>query len=392
MIKKTLLVTLDFPPHLGGVASFYYNVCKRLPPDKIVVLAPDGKGADDFDHREHFPIIRKKLLNQFPQSWPRGLAGILKLAATVRWVSLIRGISQVVKNHHIELMIAGQVLPIGTLALIYYQRRKIPYIIFAHGLDILLPQNYLRKTVILKKILSRAKAIIANSHFTKDEIIKLGVKAEKIIVINPCPDNTPAMLSEWKAQELREEHELIGKKILLTVGRLVERKGHDLVIKALPEIIKSVPNLIYLIVGDGPNRKNLEHLVNENSLRDYVKFIGVASEKELACFYHLGNVFVMPARQLQNGDVEGFGMVYLEANSFGKPVIGGKSGGVTEAIIDGQTGLLVNPDNVNELIKAVIKLLTDMALAERLGLQGLERVTKDFDWQTQVEKIKEILK
>ncbi|MFA6254558.1 MAG: glycosyltransferase family 4 protein [Patescibacteria group bacterium] len=417
-IKKTLLVTLDFPPRLGGVATFYYNVCKNLPPNKIVVLAPEQIGAEGFDQKQNFTIIRdktvvlppveigtegfdqkqdftiirKKLLNRFPETFPKGICGIIKITATIRWLSIIKHLAQTIKNHQIELIQVGQILPLGTLALIYKKRKNIPYIVYAHGLDITLPQKFMRKKTLLKKIIANAQNIVANSYWTKDELIKLGAEKEKVIVVHPGPNLKTEQASEWKMAEITEEHELKGKKILLTVGRLVERKGHDMVIKALPKIIKAVPNVVYLIVGGGPNRKKLEELVNQNNLGDYVKFVGSVTQNDLASFYQIGDVFIMPARRLPNGDVEGFGIVYLEANLFGKPVIGGKSGGVPEAVLDGQTGILVNPTDTEEIAQAAIKLLTDQAYAERLGLQGLQRVEEEFDWHSQTERIKAILK
>ena len=390
-IKKSLLVTLDFPPNLGGVAAYYYQVCKNLPANKIVVLAPKQEGDQAFDREQNFTIIRKKLLNYFPQKMPKGLGGILKIAASVKWLSIIKHLSPIVKNHKIELIQAGQVLPLGTLALFYQRRRKLPYIFYAHGLDLTLPQKFMRKKTLLKKIIAGAAAIVANSYFTKDELLKLGATPEKIKVIYPCPNLPAQPASDQKIKEISANHHLTDKKILLTVGRLIERKGHDSVIKALPAIIKKVPTVVYLIVGSGPEEKRLKKLVNQHRLGDYVKFLGAVSPHDLVAFYQLCDVFIMPARQLANGDVEGFGIVYLEANQFAKPVIGGRSGGVAEAVIDGQTGILVDPIDVNEIAQAAIKLLTDTAYAAKLGTQGLERVTEKFDWPTQVEKIKEIL-
>ena len=249
----------------------------------------------------------------------------------------------------------------------------------------------MRKKTLLKKIIAGAKAIIANSHWTEDELIKLGAEPKKITVVHPCPNLRPEQTSEWKVEEIFQDYQLKDKKILLTVGRLVERKGHDMVIKTLPQIIKTLPNVIYLVVGSGPYKKNLEKLVNQSRLGDYVKFINAVDQSDLAAFYQICDVFIMPARELPNGDVEGFGIVYLEANLFGKPVIGGRSGGVPEAIIDGKTGILVNPTDAFDIAQATIKLLTDSAYAERLGIQGLQRVAENFDWAAQTEKIKAIL-
>ncbi len=391
-MKKSLLVTLDFPPNLGGVATYYYNICKNLPGDKIVVLAPNQKNDSSFDKEQNFPIIRKKLLGKFPQKTsPKNLLGILKIASTLKWISIIKHFKAVADQHKIEIIQAGQILPIGTLALWYKKMKNIPFIFYAHGLDITLPQKFMRKKKILKKIIKEAKAIVANSHFTKDELVKLGADSDKIKVIYPCPGVKPSEAPEWKIREIREEYGLKNKKIILTVGRLVERKGHDMVIKSLPKIIKKIPDAAYLIVGTGPYEDNLKKLANQLALREYIIFAGKASQNDLSVLFQIADVFIMPARRLINGDVEGFGIVYLEANLFGKPVIGGKSGGVPEAIIDGKTGLLVDPLNVDQIAEAALKILTDKPYAQKLGMQGMERVLENFNWETQAQKIKEIL-
>ncbi|MBI3290942.1 glycosyltransferase family 4 protein [Candidatus Falkowbacteria bacterium] len=391
-IKKSLLVTLAFPPQVGGEQAFYYNVCKNLPPDKIVVLAPQHKNAEEFDRRQNFTIIRKNLLNLFPENSPKNLSGLLKVAGSVRWMSLIKDFNLIAKSHGVELIQAGQILPIGTLALLHKKRKKTPYIFYAHGLDITLPQNFRRKKILLKKIIAEAFAIVANSHFTKDELVKLGAEPGKILVVHPCPNLIGQEPSEYEKEEIIKNHNLTCKKIILTVGRLVERKGHDMVIKSLPKIIKALPEVVYLIVGDGPDRPRLAQLVNRLNLKNYVKFIGPVSAKNLPAYFDLADVFIMPSRQLPNGDVEGFGIVFIEANLFGKPVIGGRSGGVPEAVINGKTGLLVNPHDVEDIAEKTITLLTNQALAAKLGLQGLERAAEEFNWQDQTEKIKEILK
>ena len=391
-IKKSLLVTLEFPPNnVGGVAAFYYNVCKNLPPDKIVVLAPDHPQADEFDSQQNFTIIRKKLLNQFPQKMPRGFIGGLKIATTVRWLSIIKHLKQVVKSHNIQLIQVGQVLPLGTLALMYKKQKNIPYIFYAHGLDILLPQKFMRKKTLLKKIITGANAIVANSHFTKGELLKLGATPNQVVVVHPGPNLEQQEVPGSKLKKIIDSDQLKDRKVLLTVGRLVKRKSHDLVIKALPQIIKQVPNVIYLIIGEGPNKKSLVDLTHQLRLGNYVRFLGQVSTADLPAYYQTCNVFIMPSRQIDGWDVEGFGIVFLEANLFGRPVIGGRSGGISEAVIDGQTGLLVDPTDQDQTAKVAIKLLTDTAYAERLGLQGLERTINEFNWATQTEKIKQIL-
>lgn len=386
VIKKSLLITLDFPPYYGGVATYYHHICENLPSDKIVVVAPEHPEAAKFDQAQRYNILRKNLAN--PSKVPK----LLKIFNTLKWMSSIKFVAEVIKNHDIELLQVGQILPLGTVALALKAKYKIPYIFYAHGLDITLPQGIYRKKKLMRKIITNASGIVTNSNFTKDELVKLGANSEKIIVVYPCPNLEPEQISEWMIKELKSTYELNDKKIILTVGRLVQRKGHDMVIKALPDILKRVPEAIYVIVGDGPYRKKLERMVGDMKLGDHVKFIGAIPDNRLEAFYEMCDVFVMPCRQLKNGDVEGFGITFLEANSFGKSVIGGRSGGVPEAILDNRTGILVDPLDEAEIANETIKLLQNKALAERLGIQGLERISEFFDWNFQTAKIKEILK
>jgi len=385
-MNKALLVTLDFPPNHGGVAAYYGNVCGHLPPDQIVVLAPDGKGSEYFDARLNFPIIRSRALADLvPQ---RGVWRRLKARCSLG--SLYREICRVSRGHQISVLHIGQVFPLGKVALALKQRQNIPYIFYAHGLDITGPQRFRRRLFLLKKIIAGADKIIANSYFTHDELVKLGADPKRILVVYPCPNLSGESVPDDLLAAFLAGHALTDKKILLTVGRLVKRKGHDAVIKALPAVIKRVPDVFYAIVGSGPETAALAALVNEKKLGRYVKFFGNVPAQDLPFFYQACRAFIMPARRLSDGDVEGFGTVYLEANAYGKPVIGGKSGGVPEAVLDGRTGLLVNPEKIEEIANAAVKLLNDSAYAQRLGLQGMDRVLEEFNWQLQADKIKAI--
>jgi phosphatidylinositol alpha-1,6-mannosyltransferase len=189
---------------------------------------------------------------------------------------------------------------------------------------------------------------------------------------------------------------LTGKKILLTVGNLVARKGHDMVLKALPEVIKHTRNIGYIITGKGPQYNHLQQLVRIHQLQQYVKFMPQITHHELHKLYRACDIFIMPTRTLKNKqgqptDVEGFGIVFVEANLYAKPVIGGDSGGVPEAIKNGFSGLTVNSEDSATIAKAIIKLLTDDPLAKRLGQQGRERALEKFDWHKESKKLIKIL-
>ncbi len=178
----------------------------------------------------------------------------------------------------------------------------------------------------------------------------------------------------------------------LSVGNLVARKGHDMVIRGLRRLRQTVPEATYLIVGHGSYRVQLENLAKGLEVRDRVIFAGLAAE-ELPNIYAISDVFVMPSReQLEECDVEGFGLVFLEASACAKPVVGGRSGGIPDAIVDGVTGLLVNPHDPEDIANALARLLTNNHLAIRLGQQGRSWVIKYFSWGRVADRVEGILR
>lgn len=370
-MDKSLLVTLEYPPQKGGIASYLFNLYSRLPHDKIFVLAPNHKNARAHDAQMGYRIIRARLLTRF--FWPR-------------WLFLYFRVKALVKAHKIKALHLSHVLPIGYIALRLKEKYKICYVVYCHGLDILKAQQKPRKKKWLKKILKNADGIVANSEYTKGLLINLGIDESKVLVVYPCPNIKPPDQTV-ETYHITARYGLSDKKILLTVGRLVKRKGVDKVIQALPELYEKFKNIMYVVVGDGPELENLAKMVQENNLQNVVRFVGEVSDIELIKFYKISDMFIMPARQI-DFDVEGFGIVYLEANLFGLPVIGGQSGGVPEAIIDGYTGLLVNPDDVNSIRQAAQNLLQDPEWAKTLGQQGRIRVMRDFQWRREVQKLR----
>ena len=242
--------------------------------------------------------------------------------------------------------------------------------------------------------MQQADRVIAISEFTANLLQTAGVVPDRIEIVYPgCDVNYFRPLPS--RMDLRQEllGSRYGDRVILTVGNLVARKGHDMVIRALPRVCQRLPDTTYLIVGDGPYRSQLETLAVEMGVRDRVIFAGKIPNQDLVPIYALCDVFAMPSRdQSEQCDVEGFGVVFLEANACGKPVIGGRSGGIPEAVQDGLTGLLVDPHDPEDMAKAITRLLTDSELSARLGQQGRMRVARDFTWGrvgTQVQGILE---
>ena len=202
--------------------------------------------------------------------------------------------------------------------------------------------------------------------------------SRKIIVILDGTDPTvfkPGLETKF----LEKRHNTNGKYIMLTVGHLEKRKGHDNVIKALSRIRETIPDIVYVIIGRCPMKKDLIELVNDLGLNKNVQFTGFVPYPELPYYYNLCDVFIMPSRN-ENDDIEGYGLVYVEANSCQKPTIGGDSGGVYDAIIDGQTGLLVNPNDIQDIASKIVYLKNNRNISTQLGIHGRQRVIKELNY------------
>lgn len=373
-MKKLLITTIEFPPQKGGIANYLAGLAGALPADKAVVLASKSYGAENFDSHQSYKIYRKNLFSKF--IWPK-------------WLPLLFNLWRTARREKAEAILVGQVLPVGTAAMILNKFLRLPYFVSCHGMDILTVAENPRKKNLMNKILEQASGVIANSEFTKNKLIKLGVLENKIVVIYPCVAKKDGIAPD-KILEIKNRLGLADKKIILTVGRLVARKGQDKVIEAMPKILEKIPNAIYVVVGDGPEREKLQASSFKLQSDDNVLFTGEISEEKKSAFYQLCDLFIMIPRQI-GADVEGFGTVYLEANQFEKPVVAGRSGGVAEAVVDGVTGLIVDPENVNQIAGAVIKILSDENLAKNFGEQGRERVEKEFGWEVWVVKLEKII-
>ncbi|MBL4890037.1 MAG: glycosyltransferase family 4 protein [Candidatus Lindowbacteria bacterium] len=223
----------------------------------------------------------------------------------------------------------------------------------------------------MKKVFKLSAAVVACSERTKNVAIDFGANAANSHVLFTI---NLANLGPIQKDIARKKINLNDGKILLTVGRLVERKGHDMVLKSLPKIIKKFPNVKYIIGGEGPYKHRLQELIQELDLNKSVIFLGHISDDELPYYYSAADIFISPNRELPSGEIEGLGIVFLEAAACGTTSIAGKSGGTESAVIHKKTGLLVDPHNVNEITTAMTSLLDDCKLRETMEEAGLKRV------------------
>ncbi|MFH1597688.1 MAG: glycosyltransferase family 4 protein [Patescibacteria group bacterium] len=375
-MKKTLLITLEFAPFFGGVGRYLYNMAKHLPPQSIFIMTPPHADSAKFDQKQYFSTTRTTLISNNPFLWPK-------------WIFSYGKVKRFVKEKKIEHLLVSHVLPIGTVAWMLKRRKGITYSVVCHGTDVLSAQSKPGKRRLMLRIFNNAEKIITNSQYTLDLIKNLGDYSNKLLVITPATDILERS-KDNNQEEIRNKYDLHDKKILLTVGRLVARKGHDIVIKALKQAAESIPDLVYLIIGKGPEEAKLKRLVGQLGLNDKVIFAGAVPDRQLPSFYQLCHLFISVGRQ-QDCAIEGFGIVFLEANAFCKPVIAGDSGGVKEAVVQGETGFLVDPQDQQAISKHIIQLLQNRQLAHDMGAKGKERVINEFSWLDRAKKLSTIL-
>lgn len=332
---------------IGGVANYYYNLFGKWPEtEKIHIL-------DNSD---------KKLIDPF--FWP------------FKWLPSIWNVKKEAKRNKIDHIFVGQILPLGIAAFLVKKISSLKYSVFIHGMDYSFAQRTKRKKYLSNLILSSASNIICSNAFVADLISKDDPKLlAKIIIANPGV-SAPSALENFKLDDFAPN--LTNKKYILTIARLVKRKGIDNMIMAMEKILPKHDDVVYLIAGTGPDEEYLKGMAA--NLKDKIIFLGQISDAQKWFLLSRCDIFAMPSRNIQ-GDFEGFGIVYLEANLFGKPVIAGNEGGEYDAVKNGYSGLLVDPRNIDQIADAAGKLLLDHDLCGKLGANGKKRALEKFNWE-----------
>ena len=366
---RLLLISQDFPPDIGGTQTYAYELARRLAGrcEDFAVIAPALPGAEAVDATLPCEVVRVPTThNGFGfEVWKH----VLKMTRR-------RGFEAAL---HVQWSSAPSTIfaarPLGGPRHIF---------VAAHGRELLLDPLVGKR--VLRALYHRARAYVMRhadalfpvSAYTRRLLLERGVPPDRITVIHNGAD--PDQFYPADAQDLRDELGLDHQKVILTVSRLVQRKGIDTVLRALPQVAHHIPDVRYLIGGNGPDRERLEALSRDLKLTDRVHFVGAIPHEDLHRYYNACDVFVMPSRE-DRPYVEGFGIAFLEANACGKPVVGARTGGIPDAVRHGETGLLVEPDDEAGLADALLRLLCDPPLATRLGRNGRRRVREEASWQ-----------
>jgi phosphatidylinositol alpha-1,6-mannosyltransferase len=366
-VPRTLLVTNDYPPRVGGIQRTLEALVRCLPPDRVAVLCPNAEGGEAFDEAAPYVVYRQ----------PEGFLWPLPVVR--------RRLHEAVGSFGAEVVLFGAVYP---LALLGPSLAEIgtPYLAAAHGFEYWLsiaPGTH----ALVRRATSRAARVPVMCSTFIARVVRTAVPDDvPVSVMYPGAD-LEAFRPDLPYEDLTELHGVADRPLIVCVSRLVARKGQDVLIRAMPQIRRDVPDASLLIVGEGPDRDRLARLAAD-APDGSVAFAGQVSEGDLPRYYRAGNVFAMPCRSRLGGlEVEGWGNVFLEAAACARPVVVGDSGGARESLVPGETGLLVNGSDVAEVADAVGSLLADPQRADAMGRAGRERVERAFGWSRAAEQL-----
>ncbi|MQA16379.1 MAG: glycosyltransferase [Pseudonocardiaceae bacterium] len=368
-MRRTLLVSNDFPPRPGGIQAYLHELARRLPADRLAVYAPDWPGSAGFDARLPFPVYRHP--------------GRLMLPGP----DVGRRAARIAREHGCEVVWFGAAAPLALLATRLRRAGVARVVASTHGHEVGWSMVPVARRA-LRRIGHDTDLVTAVSRYTRRRIsAAFGPQA----VLEPLPPGVDA--AEFRPDaaardELRRRYGLGGAPVVVCVSRLVPRKGQDVLVRALPQIRRSVPGAVLLLVGGGPYRDALRRLAARCGVAGAVVHAGAVAWRDLPAHYAAGDVFAMPCRTRGGGlDVEGLGIVFLEAAATGLPVVAGDSGGAPETVRAGRTGFVVDGREVAAVARGVAALLADPDRAALMGAAGRAWMQQDWDWARRAERM-----
>lgn len=368
----TLVLTNDFGPRTGGIQTFLHGLVGRLPRGSVIVYTSHQGDTKEYD---------QWWLDTYGVHVLRDRAKLLLPTPRVLW-----NVRRLIKSHEPENLVFGAAAPLAIAAKFFRTDRVIA---LTHGHEIwwakVPPLN-----VFMRLIGNSVDHLTYLGDFTKNGISKALSENGKAKLIQIAPGIDTEKFQPIDARDLRTELGIAHKDVIVSVGRLVPRKGHDTLIRAMPEILRELPNAHVLLVGSGSYLGTLKSLVSERKLEDHVTFAGRVPDEDLVRYLCAGDIFAMPSRTRHAGlEVEGLGIAYLEASACGIPVLAGNSGGAPDAVHNGVTGLVVDGFNVNEVALGVIKLLSGDRHA--MGSAGRQWAVTNWDWTIWADRFTALL-
>ncbi len=372
-MTKTLLVTNDFPPRPGGIQQFVHNLAVRQPAGSVVVYCSQWRGSAEFDAVQPFPVIREDTSVLLPTPH------VARRAATIA------------RDHGCDTAWFGAAAPLALLADGLRRRAGITWAVAqTHGHEVgwaALPGG----RAALKRIARGVDVVTYLSEYQRVRLAPLMDGRAAMRHLAPGVD-VDKFRPDIDGATVRERYGLGTRPVVVCVSRLVPRKGQDTLIRAFPDVVGQLPDAMLLIVSGGPYRDKLKALARDSGVGEHIVFTGSVPYDELPTYYAAGDVYAMPCRTRGKVlDVEGLGIVYLEASASGKPVVAGDSGGAPDAVLDGETGYVVGGRDVVTLAKRLVELLDDRGLAARMGAAGRAWAEAEWRWDLQAARMTELL-
>jgi phosphatidylinositol alpha-1,6-mannosyltransferase len=366
--KNILVITNDFGPRTGGIETFVIGLLERIVDCKVIVFTSQQGDTSEYD---------QQWLKKFGVQVIRDRSKILLPS-----VRVAKRAKEIAQSHNVEVLVFGAAAPLALMAPRLRKAGIKKIIALTHGHEVwwarIFPFN-----LAMRRIGNSVNHLTYLGEFTRQAISRSQSQKsiDSMVKIAPGID-TSHFSPQADAIHRRTELGLEGKKIIVSVGRLVHRKGQDKLIEAFPTIVREIPNAHLLIVGEGPYRADLEKLVERLSLKENVTFVGRIFYDDLPSYLSASDVFVMPSRSRFFGlEVEGLGIVYLEASACAIPVVAGISGGAPDAVQEGITGLCVDGTNAAQIAEAVIHICSDSKRAAKMGLAGRNWVIEQWRWE-----------
>ena len=377
-MEKILCVTNDFGPRAGGIETFIIGLIERLPKGSVIVYTSAQDKSEPYD---------QQWLDGYGVEVIRDKARILLPTPGVAYC-----VSALIKDRGIKTAFFGAAAPLGLLAPVLRRAGVTKIIALTHGHEVWWSKVW-PFTWAMKSIARNVDHLTYLGEFTRQAISRTINSSAQNAMVKIAPGIDTDHFAPTDSSELTSELGLTDKKVIVSVGRLVHRKGQDVLIEAMPHLLKEIPDVHLVLIGEGPYRGYLETRVKNLGIDSKVTFIGRITYVDLPRYICLGEVFVMPSRSRLAGlEVEGLGIVYLEASACGLPVIAGDSGGAPDAVVEGVTGLVVNGKDQHAVAMSIATLLNDQEKAREMGRKGREWVIDQWRWEIWSEKFRELLK
>ena len=365
---QILCITNDFGPRAGGIETFVIGLIERLPKNSVIVYTSSQEGSDTFD---------KAWLDNFGVEVIRDKSKVLLPSLRVG-----RAVRKIARERSISTVFFGAAAPLGLLSQGLRRAGVARIVALTHGHEVWWAKVWPFSWAI-RRIGAGVDHLTYLGSYTQSQISRSLSKRAQNAMVKIAPGiDTEHFAPQESASQLRAELGLTDKKVIVSVGRLVHRKGQDTLVEALPAILSSVPDAHLIFVGEGPYKDYLVKRASELKVTQAITFIGRIQYAQLPRYICVGDIFAMPSRSRLAGlEVEGLGIVYLEASACGLAVIGGKSGGAPDAVLEGETGFAVDGTSPQEVANAAIKLLSDPALAQQMGARGRKWIIDEWRWE-----------